>query len=657
MAEEKRQDEGKPLRWQIRSDSLHVLEQVYAMDPFPGLETRKDLARQLNVLPRQVQVWFQNKRQRERKISRALGLFSTPGLPDTPAAAAAKTAAERRASQEASGTSATASCDGNSASTADEMGGLDGINHDEKSGGSSTCLSDVWSMAIRRGVALRRAASCPDTDLAMLLKGGGDPPLSLDDNEIPLGFLSNNLGMRPAEGDPSLPGDSIIAPDGDETEERSVGASTRTSRDGIAPHGTSARPANPASCSKQTVKHHRAVVKRSSCFDEAEQMEAHCRAAVAAARAALGGDSNTNCNSFTLMANMGLRLPFLQSVMNGTDNGPSDSFDGSISDLPDDLSQQLAAELLLEGTTSPLEPAPPRSVTALLDHPDDPAGSARRAPGGRLWVKQSAIKKRAVPRASGVSEGIPLVRSGVSGLLDDLNLGASLGGDGFEPDSGAPAGDAEGDVDPDASNQALAVAEASMQAAADEYVQVITSASAPFPIVFASAAWLALCEYEAQSQVIGETIELVEGPLTQRREAELLNEAMRAGRPLSLNITHHTRSGKPFSHDIRLEPLRDSQGKLHCFQCTSSNIVMLDAEGIRLASEEVARANAAHAASTLERTDSVEQMNMSRSHSGLRIHEMLDLFAPYTKHGEASLHLSVLGGTQIVHTSLSILPS
>ena len=36
MAEEKRQDEGKPLRWQIRSDSLHVLEQVYAMDPFPG---------------------------------------------------------------------------------------------------------------------------------------------------------------------------------------------------------------------------------------------------------------------------------------------------------------------------------------------------------------------------------------------------------------------------------------------------------------------------------------------------------------------------------------------------------------------------------------------------------------------------------------------
>ena len=59
------------------------------MEPFPGLETRRDLSRKLNVSARQVQVWFQNKRQRERKLSRAKGLLSTPGLPDTPAVAAA----------------------------------------------------------------------------------------------------------------------------------------------------------------------------------------------------------------------------------------------------------------------------------------------------------------------------------------------------------------------------------------------------------------------------------------------------------------------------------------------------------------------------------------------------------------------------------------
>ena len=79
-------------RWQIGNGSLSVLEQVYQMDPFPGLDARRELAKQLSVSPRQVQVWFQNKRQRERKISRQKGLLSTPGLPDTPAAQAAQAA-------------------------------------------------------------------------------------------------------------------------------------------------------------------------------------------------------------------------------------------------------------------------------------------------------------------------------------------------------------------------------------------------------------------------------------------------------------------------------------------------------------------------------------------------------------------------------------
>merc|ERR1719238_1855781 len=88
-------DKSKMSRWQIGNGSLSVLEQVYTLDPFPGLDARRELAKQLNVSPRQVQVWFQNKRQRERKISRAKGFSSTPGLPDTPAAQAAIAAARK----------------------------------------------------------------------------------------------------------------------------------------------------------------------------------------------------------------------------------------------------------------------------------------------------------------------------------------------------------------------------------------------------------------------------------------------------------------------------------------------------------------------------------------------------------------------------------
>ena len=120
--DEKDADDGVS-RWQISSSTLAVLEQVYQMETFPGacslpaaacqqqprpchslsararsqphcpfscprvrcacvcagLETRRELSRKLNVSARQVQVWFQNRRQRERKLSRANGVL-TPGL-------------------------------------------------------------------------------------------------------------------------------------------------------------------------------------------------------------------------------------------------------------------------------------------------------------------------------------------------------------------------------------------------------------------------------------------------------------------------------------------------------------------------------------------------------------------------------------------------
>ena len=55
---------GKSTRWKIPAQALGMLEQVFLVDKFPSVETRKQLAANLKVTPRQVQVWFQNKRQR-----------------------------------------------------------------------------------------------------------------------------------------------------------------------------------------------------------------------------------------------------------------------------------------------------------------------------------------------------------------------------------------------------------------------------------------------------------------------------------------------------------------------------------------------------------------------------------------------------------------
>ena len=54
-------------RWHIDASTLAVLEQVFSLDQFPNVETRKRLGNDLNVSTRQIQVWFQNRRQRERK--------------------------------------------------------------------------------------------------------------------------------------------------------------------------------------------------------------------------------------------------------------------------------------------------------------------------------------------------------------------------------------------------------------------------------------------------------------------------------------------------------------------------------------------------------------------------------------------------------------
>jgi len=479
---------------------------------------------------------------------------------------------------------------------------------------------------------LMRAASCPGgkEPPGQEPRGSGSGPTSLDDTELPMG-----LGNQPASG--AAKKGSAKVPAGPSGGDAGGSLSDLGSLSSM-PWLASLQGAYP---------------------EQAKQAELHCRAAVAAARAAMDGNSSSSLNSasLALMANMGGRLPVLQSLMSplgGTSasslllpGGPS-LFDptgvGAFGDidvdsLPDDVRSQLLGELGERGDGGfPLVGETSTTAEALLDQMDTgdgPAPAAGRRPG-RPWLQHPAIKKRAVGSGGGGKiDGVPLQRSGCSGLLDDMSL------------SGASPTDETSDSEPSGTSvEGLAAssfaakfgaclppatdAEASMQAAADEYVQVITAAAAPFQIVFASAAWMSLCEYSNQEEVLGQTLDLLDGPLTQRDRAEDLMGSIRDGRPCSLNITHHTRTGKPFSHDVRLEPLRDSQGKLHCFQATSSNIVMLDAEAVPAAAAAAAEAAAAVAArqggAGEARGGQSESTPMSRTDSALKINDVLDLF-------------------------------
>jgi len=55
-------------RQRTTPEQLEVLEKVYEKEKLPGSDLRKDLALKLKMTPRRVQVWFQNKRAKEKRV-------------------------------------------------------------------------------------------------------------------------------------------------------------------------------------------------------------------------------------------------------------------------------------------------------------------------------------------------------------------------------------------------------------------------------------------------------------------------------------------------------------------------------------------------------------------------------------------------------------
>jgi hypothetical protein len=105
------------------------------------------------------------------------------------------------------------------------------------------------------------------------------------------------------------------------------------------------------------------------------------------------------------------------------------------------------------------------------------------------------------------------------------------------------------------------------------------AAEEPFQIVWASEAWLRLCEFDRSAQVLGRTLDLIHGPMTDRSHVESLMASIRCGQPTAVSLTNHTRSGKAFRHTLRVEPLKDSRGNVQCFQATSANVEEIGQSG------------------------------------------------------------------------------
>jgi len=66
--ENKKEDSHPKKRQRTTPEQLEVLEKVYEQEKLPGSDLRKELAVKLKMTPRRVQVWFQNKRAKEKRM-------------------------------------------------------------------------------------------------------------------------------------------------------------------------------------------------------------------------------------------------------------------------------------------------------------------------------------------------------------------------------------------------------------------------------------------------------------------------------------------------------------------------------------------------------------------------------------------------------------
>ncbi|GAA5814490.1 hypothetical protein MFLAVUS_007987 [Mucor flavus] len=64
-------DYGTPVRPRQRfsTEETSILERAFKETPRPSAETKKDLAAQFETVPGRIQIWFQNRRAKEKKIS------------------------------------------------------------------------------------------------------------------------------------------------------------------------------------------------------------------------------------------------------------------------------------------------------------------------------------------------------------------------------------------------------------------------------------------------------------------------------------------------------------------------------------------------------------------------------------------------------------
>ena len=123
---------------------------------------------------------------------------------------------------------------------------------------------------------------------------------------------------------------------------------------------------------------------------------------------------------------------------------------------------------------------------------------------------------------------------------------------------------------------------------------VLTSARAPYPIVWASEGWLELCGFSA-TEIVGRDLKLIQGPGTDRLAITKLMDAVRSGSELhELTLVNYTKEKQPFRHTLSMVPLCSEPGEdgqaaaPTTLRATSTNVSYIGAGACRAAERKCA---------------------------------------------------------------------
>ena len=114
-----------------------------------------------------------------------------------------------------------------------------------------------------------------------------------------------------------------------------------------------------------------------------------------------------------------------------------------------------------------------------------------------------------------------------------------------------------------------------LPASGDALLCVVTSAEPPYAILWASAAWLDLCQF-VPAEVLGSDLQCIQGPATSRDLVDELMHHVRARESCNIKgLVNYDKERRPFRHTLQVDYLpQQACGAQAVFRATSTNVTL-----------------------------------------------------------------------------------